>query len=91
MSAATSLVWLKVSKAFDRSNAITSVRIRMEEIRGFLKPGATLCTRGNRAEVVDNCLQKPCWVSERLKFSLRNGRSMRWRPLMVGQRSETGR
>ena len=31
--------------------------------RGLLKPVATLWANGNSAEVVDLCLQKPCWVS----------------------------
>ena len=58
-SAALSLNWFTVLKAFDRSFATSTVR-RVEG-RCMLKPDAKLCTSGNRVEVVDFCLQKSCW------------------------------
>ena len=81
---AVSLVWFTVSKAFDGSIAIATLRRRGG--RGLLKPVAILCTNGNRAEVVDLSFRKLCWVSDRFRC-----RSKRSRTLMVELRREIGR
>ena len=70
-SAAIRFIWFTVLKAFDRSIAIAIVR--RGGSRGLLKPVVTLCASGSRAEVVDLCFQKPCWVSNKFRSRLRYG------------------
>ena len=50
-SAAMFLVWFTVSKAFD--GLVTIASLRRGEGRGLLKPVGTLCTSGNKTEMVD--------------------------------------
>ena len=52
-------VWLSVSKAFEKSTAITTVR------GGFywLKSSSMFRLRRSRVEAVDLFLRKPYWVS----------------------------
>jgi len=56
-----------------------------------LKPVATWCASGYRAEVVDLCFRNPLLVSDRLRCGLRYGTGRRSRTLMAGQRREIGR
>ena len=88
MSAAMSSMCLTVSNAFDRTIAFATVH--RGGGRSLLKPFATLSASGNRAEVVDLCLRKPCWVSDRWRCRLKYGRCQRSRTLMAGQRKEIG-
>ena len=83
--AAMILALFTVSTVFSKSNAIATVRRRVS--RRLLKLVVILCTSGNRTEVVDLCLRKPCWVSESLMCRLSSGRIKYSRTLMVGQRS----
>ena len=81
-------VWSTMSKAFDRSSDIATVRCGG---LGWLKPVAIWWVKGRRAVVVDLFFLKPCWASERGRWNSRKGRRSRSRTLAAGQRSEMGR
>ena len=61
-------VWSTMSKAFERSNDIATVRWGG---LFWLNPVAIVWARGRRAVVVDRFCLKPCWASDRGKWRLR--------------------
>ena len=88
-NAVMSSVWFTVSKVFDKSIAIATLR-RVGE-RGLLTPVADLWESNNTTEVVDLRLRKLYWVSARLRWILRNGKISCLNTFMAEQRSKIGR
>ena len=80
-------VWFTMSKAFDRSSDIRTVRFGG---LGLLKPVAIVWVSGRRAVVVDLFLLKPCWDSDRGRWKVRRGRRSRSRTFTAGQSREMG-
>ena len=76
-----------MSKALDRS--IDMVTVLCGGL-GWLKPKATLCVRGRRAEVVQWLSLKPCWVGERGRVRS-SGRRRRSKTLAEGHSRDMGR
>ena len=82
-----SFVWETMSKALEKS--IDMVAVLCGGL-GWLKPRATLCARGRRAEEVQWLERKPCCVGERGRV-LSSGRRRRSKTLTEGQSREMGR
>ena len=82
-----SFVWGTMSKALEKS--IDMVTVLCGGL-SWLKPRATLCARGRRAEVVQWLERKPCCVGERGRvFS--SGRRRRSKTFAAGHSREMGR
>ena len=82
-----SFVWLIVSKDYEKSMVIMTVR---EEAFSWLSPSTTFWVRGRRADVVNLFFRKPCWVSANGRSATSSGRIRRSRILIAGLRSEMG-
>ena len=82
-----SLVWVTMSKAFEKSIAMVTVRCGG---LGWLKPVATVCVRGRSAVVVLWFARKPCCVGE-IGRELSSGRRSFSKTLTEGHRREMGR
>ena len=81
-----SFVWETMSNALEKS--IDMVTVLCGGLC-WLKPRATLCVRGRRAEVVQWLERKPCCVGEKGRV-LSSGRRRRSKTLTAGQRREMG-